>query len=725
MADKRLSSYLPWLLLLIVCASFVVNFGGLSRFRAPPGADYGNYLAQVDILRGKDLRGEGLRHSPVFFVLLDMFLRIFEEFTALKVVASLIFSIIAIPFFLLARKFSGRSTLAPLVCTWLFVFFLGNFEMISWGGNPNMLGFSFMLLTLFFFVELMDEPSKKNLLLTAFSLSLVIGTHLLVAAYLLLSLFLFLIMAYLTREIRKVPIKSLLFMALASLVFSLPYFSFYFKFFRGSTDGMGAFNLLSIQIPPISFSSIWGLWEYWEFFVVAIIFSLSLIALSNYLKDGNKKRGLLLCSLLLLPLILILITEHRVRWLYFFSIPLFLCFGIYLKDLFSDVKNSEGPIRILVICFIAIIVFHTTVTSLLHFERSIEFYQFIEDDEIKALNWIKENTAPNATLATSGHPKGGIGGGGNSYAWWIEGYSNRVTVCSGDLKYYSYPSEREEVQKANRIFAGTYSAEYENLRVAEGGPSTATNPKIAAFVDKDYQDLLILNDYQHQLFFTSNENEQEYIGIGCDNRTSSIEYGDTWANFTFTCHQTFFDVTRSVIMGEEKSSVDVVFQVVPKNVTLLSFQVNLWALFETTWKNCDYSEDHNVVSLSPTPPNKGVQTHIRVLETNGNLWDAGVMFADPSGSRPEVYYSFEPLQDSLYVRLRIIVEPSTEDTDETQTLRFYDSHGLIKDLHVDYILLNRGRENEYDRFLADSENFSEVKEFQNNRIKIFEVTLKP
>jgi hypothetical protein len=723
LANRRLPSYLPLLLvlLLIVIISFVVNFVGLSSFTAPPGCDYGNYLTQVEILRGNDLRGWGLRHNPVFFVLLDMFLRIFEEFTALKIVASLVFAVSAIPFFLLARKLSG-SRLAAIICTWLFVFSISNSEMISWGGNPNVLGFSFMLLTLFFFVDLMNEASKKNLLLSGFFLSLVVGTHVLVAIYLLFSFFIFFIVTtWAHRKISKIRIKNLFLMASVALVFSLPYFSFYFNFFSNSSKEMVEFALLSMQIPQISFSSILALEEYWPFFVVAIVFALGLFALSKYVKEEHKNNGLLLCSLFLSPLLLSLVTENIVRWFYFLPIPMILCFGIYLKNLFFDAKNSRKTIQLLAICFIAIIGFHTTVMMMIHLRTATEVYQFIENDEIQAFNWIKENTAPNATLATSGHPKGDIGGGGNSYSWWVEGYCKRVCVCSGDLKYYSYQKERDQVRVANRIFAGTYSAEYENLRVTEGYPSGTTNPNIAAFIDKDYQEMIALNDAQHQLFFSPNENEQELsmTNFYSENRTASIKYGDTWENITVTYEHPQFELVRSVIIGEEKSSVDAIFQILPKKSTLRLFKINLWALFDTAMEDCEISEDY-AVSLSLAESNEEARTQITVLETNGNLESAGVLFEDPKGSKPVISYSFEPLQDSLYVHVRILIESPTKDADDTQTLHFYDSYDMIKELHIDYILINKYRANQFQRFLYESEHFT--KEFQSGNIFIFKVS---
>jgi len=718
--NRRFYPYLPLLILLLtVIVSFVVYFVGLSSNKAPPGCDYGNYLTQVEILRGNDLRGWGLRHNPVFFVLLDIFLRIFEEFTALKIVASLVFAISAIPFFLLARKLSGNRLVA-VICTWLFVFFISNSEMISWGGNPNILGFSFMLLTLFFFVDLMNEPSKKNLLLSGFFLSLVAGTHILVAIYFLFSIVIYFIaITWANKEINKVRVKSLFLMLVVTGVLSLPYLSFYISFFSNSSQ-MAGFSLLSLQIPQITFSSILALGEYQSFFVVAIVFVLGLFALSKYVKEEHKNNGLLLCSLFMSPLILALVTSHPIRWVYFLPVPLILCFGIYLKELFIDIKNSKNTIRLLAICFIAIIGFQTTVMTFYHLQAATEVYQFIENDEIDALNWIKANTAPSATIATSGHPKGDIGGGGNSYSWWIEGYSNRVCISSGDLKYYSYQREQDQVSVANLIFAGTYSAEYENLRVTEGYPSWTTTPKISAFFDNDYQEMFTVNDGQHQLFFSTNENEQELpVAFYAKNRTSSIEYGDNWANITVTYEQTHFDLIRSVIMGEEKSSVDVVFQILPKNSTLKLFKVNLWALFETTWKESKISNDYSV-SLSQVSPNEEVQTQISVLETNGKLEGGRVFFEDPKGSMPVISYTFEPLQENLYVRIRITVEPSIEDTKNVQKLLFYDSYDLIKDLDIDYIVLNENRENESNRFGQDSEHFTQ-EDLLPNTIEIFKV----
>ena len=91
-------------LFFIVVISFLVRFAALNKYEVPPSPDYGNYLTQVDIIKGHDLLGYGLRYNPIFFFVLNVFLGFLDEFTALKVAAAFVFSIIAVPFFLLAKK---------------------------------------------------------------------------------------------------------------------------------------------------------------------------------------------------------------------------------------------------------------------------------------------------------------------------------------------------------------------------------------------------------------------------------------------------------------------------------------------------------------------------------------------------------------------------------------------------------------------------------------------
>ncbi|PVX25541.1 MAG: hypothetical protein CW716_07830, partial [Candidatus Bathyarchaeum sp.] len=71
-------------------------------------------------------------------------------------------------------------------------------------------------------------------------------------------------------------------------------------------------------------------------------------------------------------------------------------------------------------------------------------------------------------------------------------------------------------------------------------------------------------------------------------------------------------------------------------------------------------------------------------------------------------------------RIRISIETPTDDADKAPGLHFYDSYDLLKELQIDYIILNKGRANEFQRFLYDKEHFTE--EYQNQSISIFKVS---
>jgi hypothetical protein len=364
-----------------------------------------------------------------------------------------------------------------------------------------------------------------------------------------------------------------------------------------------------------------------------------------------------------------------------------------------------------------------------HLHTGRRVYQFIHRDEIQAFEWIKENTSPDAVFVTAGHPKGEIGGGGNSFSWWVEGYCKRLCIPSGNLKYYSYQSQRDEVRIANRIFRGRYSIEYDNIRVTESFPTEITNPEIAVYIDDDYddyadyQDIIKLNDGQHQLFFYTNENEQILDNpvpfFSQQNISSNIKYSDTMANLTFTYEEPNFELIRSVILGEKKSSVDVIFQILPKNLTLGLFKINLWALFAISSEECEILEDNSVILTTDQFNHEIIQTKIKVIETNGKVESAKVLYENLWGSRPVISYSLKPSQDNLYVRIRIVVESSIKDTEYKEKLDFYDSYILIKNLNVDYILVNKGRELQFRRFLLEPEHFYVEKYY--NSIFIFRV----
>ena len=393
----RNKRWISWtILFLAIVISFVTKFISLSMYGVPPGADYGNYLSQVNILHGYDLRGLGLRYDPLYFILLDGFLRIFDPFTALKVAASLVFSIIAIPFFLFVRKLSNSFTAS--IGAWFLVFFEGYSEMIAWGGNPNFLGFSLMLLTFFSLIKTLEKPSKKNVILTGFFLSLIIGTHILVTIFTLFSFLIFIILTYIFK--RKTDtwclLKIILSSSLIAIVFSLPYFPVYMTLLRNCSNGLIRFNVH--QLITMTGSLAWLFRT--QYLIITIMIMLSGFALVKYYKENSRNNGLILTSLFLSPLILALTTENADRWLYFLPIPIIVCFCLYLKNLFTYIKGMKKEVLLFTFCCMLLICAEWSINSLNRLKTAVDFYQIIYKDERQALSWIKDNTPPNAKITS-------------------------------------------------------------------------------------------------------------------------------------------------------------------------------------------------------------------------------------------------------------------------------------------------------------------------------------
>jgi hypothetical protein len=699
-------------------ASFAIKFTALNKYAAPPAGDYGNYLTQVDILNGHDVIGLGLRDNPLFFVLLDPFLMFLDALTALKVVASLVFSVAAIPFFLLAKKLSN-SYLAALITSWTFLFFEGYSEMIGWGGNPNFLGFSFLLLTLFFLVNSLEKPSKKNILLTGFSLSLVVGAHFLVTAFALLFLFVFAVLTLaLNRKDFSRSIKILLSVIGVSAVLSLSYSLVYVTFFRYSSSDLIDLNLLKAINAAIA-----GLeWMFRDQYLIVIAMTaLGILALLTRARE-NMKGSLILCSLFILPFILALLTEDPDRWFYFLPIPVMLSFALFLGDMFAAVRHSRKVILLLASCFLLVIVVGGTILSVNRLEGAIDYYQSIGNDEIQALNWVKENTLSNATFATSG-PNRIIGGDwapGNYYSWWIEGLSKRKSLQTGFTTWYTYEDERLETAMTNRIFAGNYVFEFNDLRVSDNFPADSGNPQIAVLSNGQYQNVLFLNDAEEGVTFSPAENQQviwNQTPFYAETKTMNIDYDENRANATFSYNMSGLELVRSIIMNSEQSSVDVIFELMPANSTLRQFTLNFWTSFYSSLESYQI-QGSNITLYQKLPSNEDVETRIAIVDTNGALENTQVFLKDPKYSIPLATYSLTPLQDSLFVHVRISIITQTSEA-KNNVINFYNSYDLINDSKIDYIFLNKDRVNEYRRFVGDPEHFKIV--FENGTIVIFKV----
>lgn len=450
-------------MLLILILTFTIKFSVLNTFMVPSGADPGNWLTMVNMLHRADATGHGLRYPQIFFLLLYLPLRLgLDEFMVLKVAGALASTIIGIPFFLLARRLSGN--LAASLCTLLFLFAEGYSEMIAWGGYTRFLGMFFMLLSLYFLVNLLEKPSRKNMFLMSLFLSLNIGTNLLTALFQIFLLTMFSALVFLFQRKAFFHIfKTLLACSAIAFILSLAYLHIYLNILQHIVLPQSL-----LPFPPSDILFVFRetppLW--------LTLFLIGLPSLSALKKRFSK---LLLVSFYIVPPIMSLtvVSDTPANPLYFLYIPILLLLSLFPRDASRRIgkmtfhRNPVKPIlRTLLTLFTVYITVSLLLSSYARLQNAVQWYHWIEGEELEGLEWIKHNTEPEAVITTSGHERIQAG---DTYGWWIQGYCNRKSLIAGDPRWYIFNDEREEMCVANMIFNLDYPIDetYELIRQHE------------------------------------------------------------------------------------------------------------------------------------------------------------------------------------------------------------------------------------------------------------------
>ncbi|MGF3523254.1 MAG: hypothetical protein ACQXXJ_09225, partial [Candidatus Bathyarchaeia archaeon] len=295
-------------------------------------------------------------------------------------------------------------------------------------------------------------------------------------------------------------------------------------------------------------------------------------------------------------------------------------------------------------------------------------------------------------------------------------------MFTGDLEFYSFQFERDQIRAVNNIFAGTYVIDNGKVKVAESCPSGINNPEIWGYIKGKYEKLLSFSDYQHQLFFRLADSAENITiaPFSSQNSTATIQQSDSGVEIKVTYENPQFTVTRNVIVRENEATVDVTYQITPKNSTIIQqLKFNLWGLFKTSPENCKASNNGDVALSTEGSTAESAAVVIKVQQTNGKLERAIVFFEDPPVCEPTASYMFESVQDEFYVQFKIVINESSSSSG-SQPVNVYESYDLLKELNINYIMVNRNRFDEVQRFLSDKEHFAV--EFQNEEVLIFKVS---
>jgi hypothetical protein len=675
------------------------------------GTDYGAYLRLADTIRGLDITGNGLRYPPLFPLVLNGFLFFFDELTALRVLAALIYSIIAAPFFLLTRKIF-KNPIIPVIASLLIVFNLFYSEMMGWGGNANVMALGFMILFFLFWLNSLENPNPRwNIVFASITLSLAIGTHYLVGVYIIvffLVFFVFLKLFATKLKIAKAMRKTLI-IGLATSIFSIPYI-FSYTYLLNSTivqeTGFAVADQLSlVNVAYLLSKNITNI----------ILLFLGILGIYILIKR-NKLVGLITASLLI-SACLLLVTQHPVRWVYFWPIPVFLGISALIDEfLYKRQKYLKNASDLIVTLGVFVLIFAYMASSVIFLQQAIEYYNPLTSETFAALRWLRNSTAGNSVIATSGPCRRGGEGVGQSYGWWIEGYSDRRCIATSYLRFLIYNDEKVLAEKANIVFSGSDVLSNNYVMAAETFGVGQGNTEVGVNIGDFYEKILFFSDNATMISYEDGSFRSNITFYQMKTKSKAVMQGENLAtiNVTYSADEDFI-ANKAITISGDSSSIEISFKIQTKNnVTGLTIPI-----FRSDFVDLD-----SIVQSSNRNLSVGVTTPMRVYlqagiaaECEANTKVKIIVNSSPGEDAEIASFSFSNLQRSASVIFRLNFPKLVNGS--LSLVRYSNSYDLIKTLEINYVFVNKKRTREFLWLGSDKVHF--LKEFENGEIAIFKV----
>lgn len=715
------------LLTLEVIVILVVRLTVLSKYEAPPGSDYGNHLSILNAIRGEDVTGLTLqfRYPPLYFLLvLGPLTRLLPIFVATELSATLISSIIAIPFFFIIKKITENNIIA-LFAAGLFAFAEGYSEMICWGGIPNLLGIFFMLWSMYYVIDI-EKISKKNAMLGGLFLSLIAGTHHLTFLYYTITLVLFTFLFLVAkRSLAKRVIKGLSIIGITGALLSLPYLPFYVSLVGKSSivannGAFGAFQAIDINV--LAFN-LWYVFRYSSIFVWMAVTITGLLGVWKY--HNSKFLAIFLSSFWLTSVPLSLLISDT-RPVYFLYIPVFLGFSVFIHYFFEK-RIARHLIRKKPLQTFCLIAFLTILTSSLvggSYIRLVllrDYYQVLTSDVVEALNWVEDNTESGSFAITNDM----------RFAWWIEGYALRRCYMPASREAFIYADQWPRAEIANTIVTGNHVIDNNHLKVADFFPAGDYNPRISVNYGNTYKDLLYLNDTYTSLMFSPDYNLSETVVAELHSKAKDMQLNiSSEAVVVEYMYALDYAMVTRTVMITHASLVIITYNVTTVGALMKGFEVPIAVSSDINVKSYDTTDGNTTRLALMDIYNRETYANITVLETNCEIINVDFTPKDPHCLAPAFFFTLNKTSGSNFF-VKFLVSVESRVYREHNTIQYFDAYELIKAHNISYIFLNkeldvsqayqlhRPEQEDVRRFASDPEHFGAV--FQNDEVIIFKV----
>jgi hypothetical protein len=487
-----------------------------------------------------------------------------------------------------------------------------------------------------------------------------------------------------------------------AIVFSVPYIPMYLKLTAHTSQSV-FISRAWFESAGIVLGSMINLFEPWQIWL-----PLAFMGFFGLAKAWKKDKAvsIMTSSLYIVYAVLpfTLFSARPTRALYFLYIPVILSFTVFLREAVDFIREKSSVLkRTLGLASLKPSVFQAVTLLLVGFlafssfnqlSESVEYYNWIGDEEIAVINWVKDETADNDVLLVKGADKDTD----TRLGTWIQAITERYVMEARMTSNYMSPADpvfsgQKRIHDAFNILAGNYILENGNLRVADSFPiNSPGHPKIAINVG-DYQDVLCLDDI-HLL----DDNNTEYVLSEAEKTLLSITNTQDYAEIKFRYGwSNGVEVVKTVSLKRGTTVVDISFSVNSLDTQIQSFNFDFHNFIVEEVGFLTYIPEENTDIVTDTKVEfnqndrfgKMFHTSINIIDFSGN--SNIVRQKKLSGSEiyvntSEINFTINnPIGFSFEVKVRL--EFSELPFESNEQVEYYNATDLIKQYEVKYVII--------------------------------------
>jgi hypothetical protein len=672
----------------------------------PPFNDPANWLKISNALNGVTFpmwEQTALQYPPFFMLLLSALGGITgDPLLAIRLAGVLVAAIVPLSAYPISKQVSGSGA-SGLAAAWLVGLSPIFFEMYGWGGYPNLLGLTFLMLSLYFLLKALSDPSRWYFVGALTSSSLVVLTHhLTLIAFAPLAALLGLIS--LRRafegpgEARTGALHVLASLAASALVFLV---------WRAAA---GPFQYLisnpaSLRVRPFDSEAFW--WIFKSQAAASLLFFTAILgSLALYL----SRRRLALALLLLWASFPFFFTQFYVFGISLdfkrfpaFSVPalgiLSACSLLLLEgrsgfdvkgvrpaaggnglQLSLDVDIGRAVIASLLLLTVLANSFLGVATAMNVFTyyHYTTDYAYSDRERYDALRWIRDNTPAQAVLVAD-----------ETMGRWIEGLSQRRVLLELSPYQVFMTGELERYQAASLLLSDNMELRNEYLFIADGAPySPLRTPWFAVSDGPGYVNVVYIIDSAIETTFSYGGGswiESPYMANVTD---AGVQEGPTSASLSITYQSRSLRMTRVISLSEGSKEVQLEYYVEPTmDARLDQTRLPIWIPYGSSISEPLYYSGALHITVNGVPI---------LVTTSGNV----SVGADPRWGQQRMLFTFSPSDDRVSARVTLTF-PSAQKSWWSDGLWAQTSDALIRRYDVGYIVMEKPKD-DFIRLLQDS-----------------------